>query len=233
MPFALTGRAWLVAALAALLVGCAAPRQSPVVLPQDFHSRSNGTIAVAMTEVPTPDTAFPGADCLLCLATASMMNRSLTDAVRQWPTDDLKVLAEEAAALLRASGHTVVVLADPVKLDSLPDRSGAEEGFSRKDFSSLRVRTPMDRLLLIDVRSIGAHRQYSAYIATGPAIARVEGQAYLVDLNTHKFDWFEPFTVGRTAQGSWDEPPRYPGLANAYFTAIEESKDTVKRPLRK
>lgn len=225
------GRTWLAIALVTLLAGCAAPVQERIALSQDFHSKSNGSIGVVMTALPSPDTFFPGADCLLCLATASMVNRSLTEAVRTWPTDDLKSLPEESVTLLRSKGHQAVLLSEPIKLDSLPDRPNAEPGFARKDFGKVRAKAGVDRLLVIDIQSIGAQRPYAAYIANGPAVARVIGQVYLIDLTTHRLEWYESFNHRASAQEAWEEPPRFPGLANAYFTAIENSKDSIKKPL--
>ncbi len=230
MESASRARLFAIIALSALLTACAAPKQSLISLPDGYHTQPRGAIGIVMSEIPKPDTAFPGADCLLCLATASMVNRSLTDAVRQWPTDDLKALSEEAAAILRAKGHAVVLVKEPLKIADLPDRAVAD-GFARKDFAGVGKRAAVDRLLVIDVRFVGAERNYSAYIATGPAVAKLQAEAYIVDLGTHKLEWYEPITAGRTAQGTWDEPPKFPGLTNAYFTAVEETKDFVKRPL--
>ncbi len=226
-------RAWLLLGLVALLAACAGPQQSFVNLPKDYFTTGQGTIGVAMTAVPKPDTFFPGADCLLCLATASMVNRSLTDTVQKWPTNDLDSLKEEVAAMLRAQGQTVVVIADPVKVDDLPKRTTVEDGFSQKDFSSIKTSAKVDRLLVIDHRRLGAVRNYSAYIPTGAPRATFEANAYIVDLATHKLQWYEMVRLDRSATGTWDEPPKYPGLTNAYFATLEEAKDAIKKPFVK
>uniref|UniRef100_UPI003562C893 hypothetical protein n=1 Tax=Hydrogenophaga sp. TaxID=1904254 RepID=UPI003562C893 len=138
MYFMSSSRAWLLG-LIVVLSGCAAPHQSFVNLPAGYFADSKGAIGIAMTDVPPPDTYFPGADCLLCIATASMVNSSMTSAVRQWPNDDLKGLKEEMAALLRAQGQTVVMIDKPIKVADLPTRSNPQEGFARKDFSSIKA----------------------------------------------------------------------------------------------
>lgn len=226
-------RVWLLMGLLVMLAGCAGPKQSFVNLPKDYFATGKGTIGVAMTAIPTPDTYFPGADCLLCLATASMVNRSMTEAVRQWPTDDLKLLKEEVAGLLRAQGQTVLVIADPIKVADLPTRSTAEEGFARKDFSSIKKSANVDRLLVIEHSMLGAVRNYSAYIATGPARATFEATAYIVDLSTNRLQWYDIISLQQSVQGTWDEPPKFPGLTNAYFSTLEDAKDSIKKPFRK
>ena len=190
-------------------------------------------MGVASTALPVPDTCFPGAHCLLCLATASMTNNAMTTAVRQWPTDDLKNLKEEVAALLRAQGQTVVVINEPIKVADLPARNAPQAGFAPKDFSSIKAPTKLDRLLVIEYRSLGAVRNYSAYIPTGAPRATFEAHAYIVDLSTHKFELYDMISRDSLVQGNWDESPKFPGLTNAYFTAIEEGKDAIKRPFLK
>lgn len=225
-------RAWLLVCVV-LLVGCAAPQQSFVNLPADYFSSGKGAIGVASTPLPAPDTFFPGAHCLLCLATASMTNNAMTTAVRQWPTEDLKNLKEEVAVLLRAQGQTVVVIDEPVKVNDLPARSAAQAGFAQKDFSAVKAPSKIDRLLVIEYRSLGAVRNYSAYVPTGAPRATFEAHAYIVDLNTHKFELYDMISRDTLVQGNWDEAPKFPGLANAYFTSIEEGKDAIKKPFIK
>lgn len=225
-------RAWLLG-LVVLLAGCAAPYQSFVDLPPDYFATGKGAIGVASTALPSPDTYFPGASCLLCLAAASMTNNAMTTAVRQWPTDDLKTLKDEVAALLRAQGQTVVVINEPIKVADLPARNAPQEGFALKDFSTIKAAASIDRLLVIDYRTLGAVRNYSAYIPTGAPRATFEAHAYIVDLTTHKYELYDMVNRDTSAQGNWDEAPRFPSLTNAYFTSIEEGKDAIKKPFLK
>lgn len=222
-------RAWLLGLLV-LLTGCAAPKISFVDLPSDYFASDKGTIGVVTTALPTPDTYFPGASCLLCLATASVANNAMTNAVRQWPADDLKNLKEEVTALLRAQGQTVIPIAEPLKVVDLPTRNAPQDGFALKDFSAIKAPAKLDRLLVIDYRTLGAVRNYSSYVPTGAPRATVEVHAYIVDLSTHKYDHYNMVHEENTVNGEWDEAPKFPGLTNAYFAAIEESKDRVKKP---
>lgn len=222
---------WLLAA--ALLAGCAATPQTPIAMGSDyFNSAKAGRIGVVVAELPAPDTSFPGADCLLCLAAASVANSSMTSAVKGWPLDDIKPLRGELVSLLNARGLQAQAVEEPLKIDALPDRNGAEPGSSRKDFSSFKARG-VDRLLVVNVKALGAWRNYAAYVPTGAPRAVFRGEAYIVDLGTHRFDWYLPIELSRPADGNWDEPPKFPGLTNAYFQVLEEGKDLVKRPFQR
>jgi hypothetical protein len=39
-----------------------------------------------------------------------------------------------------------------------------------------------------------------------------------------------PLTVMKAADGKWDEPDRFPGLTNAYYQALESSRDRLLQP---
>jgi hypothetical protein len=216
-----------------LLSGCATPPQTPVALASDFAPAKAGKVGVVLSELPKPDTFFPGAGCLLCMATASAMNSSLTSHARTLNSDELKALKDELGKLLSAKGLDVVVLDEPLKIDALPDRSGAAPNQARKDFTGLRNKYRIDRLLVVHVAALGFTRRYSAYIPTGDAQASLQGSGYLVNLSNHNLEWFEAIDLFRSADGKWDEPPSYPGLTNAYFQVIELAKDSVKKPFDK
>lgn len=213
-----------------LLSGCAAPRQETISLSSDFFKTGTGKIGIAMPDAPKPDTFFPGADCLLCIAAASVNHRSLTNAVQAWPTDEFQSLKQEMLTLLKAQGQRAVLIEEPLKLQDVPDRKNATPGQARKDFSSLQQRAGIDRLLVIQLLQAGVQRNHSAYFPTGPAMATLRAEAYLVDLSTHQLAWYETVNLSRNAEGNWDEAPKFPGLTNAYFHILELSKDQIKKP---
>lgn len=214
-----------------LLSGCATKPQPPISLAGDYFATRSDRIGVAMSEIPKPDTSFPGTSCLLCIASAAVANSSMTSAVQGWPTEDLKPLKAELVDALKARGQQAVPIDEPLNMGGIPDRKDAEPGFARKDYSSLKTGSNVDRLLVVNLRALGAWRNYSAYVPTGAPRAVFQAEAYIVDLATHKLDWYESFDLTRMAEGSWDEPPKFPGLTNAHFQVMEEGKDAIKRAL--
>ena len=221
---------WL--ATVVFVTGCASTQQTSVELQNGALQEKGLRIGVVMTAVPKPDTYFPGAGCLLCMATASMVNSSLTNQVRTWQTKDLEALRGDLATKLRDKGLDVVVITQDIDISRLPDRT-KEPNFARKDFSALRAAHKIDKLLVVQIDSLGATRNYSAYIATGDARATVNGVGYVVNLSSHALEWYQPFAVSVAASEKWDEPPQYPGLTNAFFQALELTMDQVKQPFAK
>jgi hypothetical protein len=146
-------------------------------------------------------------------------------------TDDLSRLRQRIADALAKRGATVKVIAEPVNVEALPQAATDAPGFARKNFSALKQKYGVDKLLVIEIHQLGFERTYTAYIPTSDPKALFRGVGYIVDLRTNKLEWYQPVDVRKSADGQWDEPARFPGLTNAYFQALEIGQDTLVRPL--
>lgn len=234
----MTIRFTLAAVTLAVLAGCASAPQQPVALRSEAVTSQAGRIGVAMTAVPKADTHLLGAGCLLCMATAAVANNSLTTHAKTLPADDLGRLKQEVAALIRKKGGEVVVIDDALQLDSLASFSGGSGsngagGFARQDFRPLQAKYKVDHLLVMDLSTVGFVRNYSGYIPTSDPKGTVAGVGYLVNLKDNSYEWYLPVNVSKSAEGAWDEPPKFPGLTNAYFQAVELSRDAFMQPFGK
>lgn len=222
----------LPALLVAVLGGCVTIAQQPVPFnvaasPADKQTR----IGVATTALPKVDTQLPGASCLLCLAAASIANSTLTSYSHTLPYENLPNIKADAAELLRNKGLDVVVIPDDIKLDAFPKNKAKGANLAPRDFSALKAKYGIDKLLVIDINAVGFVRNYASYIPTSDPQARLSGLGYVVDLETNTYAWYLPVTVIRSAEGAWSEPPKFPGLTNAYFQAITTGRDELLKPL--
>lgn len=233
MSFSFRG-VFVLAAAAIFLGGCATPAQQRIDLADNYFvsgKAKQGKIGVVMVELPKPDTAFPGANCLLCLGVANGMHSSLNKEVQTFSTAELQPLPRDVVALLKKQGLDAVLIDEPLKIEALPDlNAGDAVNKSRKNFTSLKAKYKVDRLLVVHFTALGVWRSYSAYVPTDPPKAVVVGNASLIDLATHSLDWYLPVTVSRAAEGEWDEPPKFPGLTNTYYQVLETSMDAIKKP---
>lgn len=213
-----------------LLTACAGAPQLPLpVSPQAFAAPSNN-YGVALTRLPVVETQFPGAYCLLCMAAASVANSSLTTHTKTLPVEDLAALNKQVAEVLKKKGVKVTMI-DDLELDKLPDSSSKVPNFARKDFTSLKAKYKIDKLLVINIYAVGIERNYASYIPSGEPKARVAGVSYIVNLNDNSLEWSMPINAMKASDGKWDEPPKFPGLTNAYYQVIELAKDSVLKPL--
>jgi hypothetical protein len=219
-----------IAALAILMGGCVTPPQTPISLNSTALDTKSGKMGVAMSTMPKLDTHLPGAGCLLCLAAASMANASLTTHTRTLPTDDLASIKNEVVALLKKKGVDVVTVQEDLDFEKLSNFSAKGPGVAEKDFSSLKKKYNIDRLLVLQVKDLGMLRTYSAYFPTSDPKGWFNGFGYIVNLSNNTYEWYEPINIAKSADGKWDEPPKFPGLTNAYFQALQLAKDQFTKP---
>ncbi len=213
-------------AVAVSLAACQTAPQNPIALKKDTLGTDKGRVAVAMRIAP-PDLYLPGAGCLLCMAAATLANTSLNTYAKTMKVDEMAQFKAEIVEILRARGVDAVALDAPLDFDKLADLK-LGPNMATKDFSP--VAKGYDRLVVVNVQQIGFVRNYAAYVPTSDARATVDGYAYMVNLKSNAYEWYDHVTVTRSADGKWDEAPAFPGLTNAYFQAIEQAKDRLKTP---
>jgi hypothetical protein len=221
-------RSLLAVFFVALVAGCATAPQMPVPLAAEKLGATSGRVGVVMSTLPVPDTAFPGAGCLLCQGAAALANSSLTTYARTLTAADLLTLKQEIVALLKKKGVNATAVESDVVMKNLPEISSKAPNMARRDFSSYKGQ--FDQLVVIDISQIGFTRSYSAYFPTSDPKAYLIGEGYMVDLSNNTFSWYELINPTKAADGKWDEPPQFPGLTNAYFQMLEMGRDQFKAP---
>lgn len=229
MKSTFTLAALLVAAFA--LTGCAINPQMPVELtPATISASSSQKIGVAATPMPKISTTYPGADCLLCILAASATNSGISNHADTLGLEDLPKLKERVAASLQKRGLNAIVIPEPVDTKALNNSTGDAPNTPRKNFDAVGKRYGVDKLLLIDVTQVGFERTYATYFPRGEPRAIVRGSGALIDLKTNRYEWYTPLNLTRSAEGAWDESPKYPGLTNAYFQTLEMAQDQILKP---
>lgn len=221
-------------AMTMLFAGCATRVQAPVELKPEALGDKATRVGVIMTGVPTPNTYFPGAGCLLCMATAELANSSLTKHTKTLTLEDLPTLKDQAAEVLRKKGLNVTVISDVLDLDTLTKNSADGQNAATKNFGPLGQKYQVDKLVVLSLNQVGFTRPYSSYVPTGEPKAFLDGVGFMVDVKTNNYDWYTVASISRAANGStWDEAPSFPGLSNAYFQVLELGKDAFLKPLAK
>lgn len=216
---------------AVLVSGCASRPQEAVRILDTALTERSTRVGVAIAQLPQPDTSFPGASCLLCIAAASAANSALTTHTRTLSTDEFKEVKKLLADRVAKRGASVEVIDTDINLADLPDNDAKGPNIARKDFTGLRNKLNVDKLLLVVVTELGMLRTYSAYVPTSPPRAYLRGQGFIIDLKSNVYEWFQPLARFQGAEGEWHEPPKFPGLTNAYFQLLESSKDELLKSL--
>jgi len=221
----------ILAAVVSVITGCATPQKPVAFQPETVNWRA-ARVGVAMTPLPKVDTHMPGANCLLCIAAASVANSSLVDHSRTLPVEDLPRVKARIADAIRAKGGKVVVIEEPLEVSKLAEADKSAENAAPRNFRPLREQYGIDKLIVVEVSALGMWRTYSAYFPTSDPKATLQGRGYMVDLATNTYDWLQPVTVLRASDKVWDEPPKYPGLTNAYFQVLEVGSDEFVKPFQ-
>ena len=209
------------------LSGCVAVYQKPIKMEKNYLSSGSKKIGVIFTKLPKPDVHLPGAGCLLCIAVAEANHSSLSAHVDTLSTDDFNTVKKQLLTKLRGKGLNVVELDEKIDLSELPDFDPLKEGFSEKDYRGFRNKYGVNHVLAVQINSIGMERKYSSYIPVADPSAVVLGVSYLVDLKDNSYKWYKHIKVHKSASGSWDEPPAFPALTNAFYQAIESGKEVI------
>lgn len=220
-------------AVAAVVVlsGCAVKPQLPVDLSPSSFSKSPQRIGVAMTAMPKVEVQVPGASCLLCLVAANVANLSLSKHAETLTLEDVPNLKQQVAERLRRKGSTVVVIPEALDVSKLPDHSNPGDNVARKNFGQLKAKYGIDKLFVVQINSVGFMRTYASYFPTSDPKSSFVGLGYMVNLQTNKYEWYRNINIAKSADGPWDEPPKFPGLTNAYFQALELGKEGFLKPL--
>jgi hypothetical protein len=56
--------------------------------------------------------------------------------------------------------------------------------------------------------------------------AQVIAEGFLVNTIDGKYVWYQDYKLSKGVAGEWDIEPNFPQLTNAYFSLIEEFKDS-------
>lgn len=217
--------------LVSLLGACATP-QAPILFNHAQGFQPQDELLVSMATIPAHDTSFPGADCLLCLATASMVNQTLTAHVKTLSAEDLGALKPLLAEAMRKKGFHVKVDQGVLDLSKLPKPKDTVKDGAKEDFTALATRENVRGVLVIQFVEVGVSRPYQSYIPVGSPYVKIKAIGRLVDRSSNQLKWYQEFEISRQVSGVWDEPPNYPNLTNAHYEAIELAKEAILQAVK-
>jgi hypothetical protein len=221
-----------IATLAALILsGCATP-QYPDKLALETLTPQSGRIGIAMGPIPKANTYFPGTSCLMCLSVASIANAKLTTHTQTLSGEDLLKLKNDISTLLGEQGIQTQIIEETFDIRDLSSIwfGSKEANIAHKDFTTLRAKYNIDKLIVITINTLGFVRPYYTYAPIGEPQGALEGVGYMVDLATNRYEWYQPVSILRSAAGNWKEPPQFPYLTSAYFRALEAGKKEFMKP---
>ena len=221
---------FLVIIVVVVAAGCASTEQMRT-LPENYYAQtSKDEIHVVMVgDLPSVNVVFPGAGCLLCMAAANTMHGQLKEHAATLDLLRLQQIGIEIVDGLTAKGLTASVSGDPSVLSGLGKFEGfsSKENFAKLDFRSLKERLSGDTLLLIEVNGAGFSRDFLDYFPTSDPVAYVNAQVSWINLDTNELIVKQVVRIKVASDREWKAPPAYPGLTEALYKAIADTKIAV------
>lgn len=224
-------KAAVVALLAIGLTACASTPFSPITIDTHFYQDNNATVGVYIVAPDKVDTYLNGASCLLCYAAAAAANNALTRHIQTLNVSDFTEVEADVVQILQDKGIKATVINQDLKLNRLKKTKSKAAGFAEQDFTSLKMTTGVDKLLVVQIDMLGALRMYSGYVPTSSPTGAVSGKLFMVDLASNKLDLDQRIGELVAVEGEWDEPSTFPGVTTAYFKAVEQAKIFIKQQL--
>ncbi len=219
-----------IAVVALLAVGCSMTPQKPVPLENDFFKDNSAKIGIYIDTLPRVNTYFPGASCLLCIAAAEAANSDMTGHVQTLSGDEINEIYTIIEGILKKHSFSVVKVEDSIKINDLKSFSSKDEiiPYARKDFTPLKEKLGVDKLVIVDVNALGVYRAYSAYVPTTDPMGYIWGALSVVDLSDNQYNLYQAINIKTPVTGEWDEPKDFPGVTTAFYKSIEILKGQVK-----
>jgi hypothetical protein len=214
------------------LSGCSSlPPQSKIAADQGLW-KSKQKIGIYVSNIPKITTSFPGAGCLLCYASASLANSSLTKHVETYKASQLQKTKENLIAKLKTKDVEVIEINSLIKESTMKKHPAPPNKHITKDYSIYKTQNDVDQIFVVNFSFVGVTRFYSAYVPTGAPVASISAQVYMIDTKTNNYTIFDPIDITRGAEGEWDKPPTFPGMTNAFYQAEEAAVDQLAETLK-
>lgn len=198
---------------------------------QNFWKNKQGTIGVAIVEIPLPTAHKGGSQGLLDIAINNAAASDLETHLNGLKTDEVLQLASQITGYLNQNGYTARQFKDTIKIDDLPDFEQTKSGsdyYASKDFRSYKTKYGIDKLVLIRVTRLGTIRDYYGFIPTSEPSGLSSINGKVINLANNQLEWNQ--TVEQRVPNmdeSWDMPPDFPGLTKAMYTALSQTKQML------
>jgi hypothetical protein len=219
--------------IAVVAAGCVTTTPNFSARP-DFWQQQNAVIGVAIAELPKPTAYKAGSQGLLDVAINNAAGGTLEQHLNTLDISRIEKLSDRIATYLTGRGFKIKQIKEPIKLEALNkieqnNASGGQGSYiASRDFTSLKAKYEVDKLVLVTVSRVGTIRNYYGFIPLGaPAgISNLQGQA--INLKNNGLEWNQSVSqIVPSADANWDQPPDFPGLTKAVHSAFDQTRDLL------
>jgi hypothetical protein len=220
-------RAFILGSCLLALLGCSTNQPHSTTEPAAYTPPPVPRVGVALAGVTAPQLYLPGADCDACLADALQQNSELAGFVAtSLQSAVLDPADSELLTRLIQRGVDPLALQQPININQLPLIQTPGADTAGRDFSGFQE-LEITHLLVIDLNQLGIARPYQHFDPAGQPAAVLKAAYYLIELHSNEYKWYKFMEYTQEADGNWNEPSAFPGLASAYETIFEEARNAI------
>ncbi|MBU0744376.1 MAG: hypothetical protein KKE11_03300 [Gammaproteobacteria bacterium] len=199
----------------AFLSGCVTPEHN-VKLPNSFWQTTNHKITVAKTKPKNKPALYKTGqqgvlDMAISAAVTQTLNKHLAKTNLDWY---YKGLPQKFVTRLKQ--HNISSQIYQINIDP-----------KQKKNATAIVHMDGDKLLLLELQTLGAIRNYYGFIPLGVPRAYCHLKGELIDKQNKNVLWRHVAKIEERVQGNWDQPPSYPNFTNALKEAVNSAQEEI------
>ena len=207
------------------LAGCSAP--APVELQHSFWQDYHQRVVVAKAKPITPGLYQNGQQGLLDIAISDASTNDFQNHLAKESFSWYGQFQSQLQHRLAKSGINARLAKRDVDLSNLVDSEQDTARHGKLDYRPFAVEFGPHKLLLIQVDSLGAVRDYYGFIPLDAPTAVCALSGRLIDLRTNVVLWRHYSSAKVDVSGVWDQAPHYPNFDQALSLAERRSEQDM------
>lgn len=219
-----------------LAVGCTT-FQPAVNFDDQFWQTDRKTVGILYTPPEEAGFYMEGDVRLLDYAINAAANSKLSAHAKSLDISDFHLIVDEVTLALQNEGFTVKLVNEDIDTGKLkkfvdPDKEDTTY-FASKDYTPMADSQNVDYLLLLRTKRVGFARPYQGFIPLEDPRSVFEVHGEVVDLSSNQLIWYKDIDESSISNGTWNEPPTFPGLTNGFYIALESARQRIIQEMKR
>ena len=140
-------------------------------------------------------------------------------------------LKQQFVVSFKKSGVKVKTLSEDISTKNFNYLNKNLQQYAKYDYSFLKTRIGVSKLLLISVDAAGAIRRYYGFIPLSSPKAYVSLTGRLINLKNNRILWRYTAQSTVAVAGKWDQPPMYGNFTVAFNEAVRRAAGELMQNL--
>jgi len=140
-------------------------------------------------------------------------------------------LKQQFVVSFRKSGVKVKTFPEDISTKKFNYLNKNLQQYAKYDYSFLKTRIGVSKLLLISVDAAGAIRRYYGFIPLSSPKAYVSLTGRLINLKNNRILWRYTAQSKVPVEGEWDQPPMYENFTAAFNEAVRRAASQLMQNL--